>query len=110
MFREFCRWEVGVHQGWLPMTRRYLDCVNLESEVVGGKCRIANPSSRFKQKRGVYWYVARGEWCEKICVVKYVERLITRAVGTRSQLAGTLSVYVPESGFDVCLPVHHRYK
>jgi hypothetical protein len=29
MFRELCRWEVGVCLGWLPMTRRHLDWLTL---------------------------------------------------------------------------------
>ena len=29
MFRELCRWEVGVRLRWLPMTRRHLDWVRL---------------------------------------------------------------------------------
>ena len=35
MFRELCRWEVGVPLGLLPMTRRYLDWITWESEVDG---------------------------------------------------------------------------
>jgi len=27
IFRELCRRDVGVRLGWLPMTRRYLDCI-----------------------------------------------------------------------------------
>jgi len=27
MFREWCRWEVGVRLGWLLMTRRHLDWI-----------------------------------------------------------------------------------
>ena len=39
MFRELCRWEVGVRLGWLLITREHrLD--NLESEVVGGTYTI----------------------------------------------------------------------
>jgi hypothetical protein len=35
MFRELCRWELGVRLGWLPMTRRYLDWITWESEADG---------------------------------------------------------------------------
>jgi len=38
MFRELCRWEVGVRLGWLPMTGRHLDLECWESEVVGEEC------------------------------------------------------------------------
>jgi len=27
MFRELCRWELGVRLGWLPKNRRHLDCI-----------------------------------------------------------------------------------
>jgi hypothetical protein len=29
MFRELCRWEVGVGLGWLPMTQRHLEWITL---------------------------------------------------------------------------------
>ena len=38
MFREVCRWELGVSLGWLPMIRRHLHRENLKSVVVGGTC------------------------------------------------------------------------
>jgi len=38
MFRELCRWEVGVRLGWLLINRIQLRLDNLESEVVGGAC------------------------------------------------------------------------
>ena len=38
MFRELCKWEVGVRLGWLPITRRHLDWTTWESEIVGGAC------------------------------------------------------------------------
>ena len=44
MFRELCRWEVGVGLGSLPMTRGHLDWITWESEVVGGACGAADRS------------------------------------------------------------------
>jgi hypothetical protein len=38
MFRELCRWELGVRLGWLPMTRGHLDWITWSLEVVGGAC------------------------------------------------------------------------
>jgi len=56
MFRELCRWEVGVRLGWLRMTRRHSDWITWK--VVEGPCGAADRGGISKNGSNKYGRVS----------------------------------------------------